>query len=63
MRQHVEAFKAPIELRGIIDLKTQLEGLQDWDQEYFKRRENIIRELEDMVNSLGNSGITVHRVG
>jgi len=60
-KQHIESIKPPIELQEILDFKTQLETLRAWDQEHFKCRQDIIRELEAVVVSLANIGTPIRQ--
>lgn len=60
-KQRIESLRPPIELQEILDFKTQLEALRVWDQAHFRRREDIVRELDAVVVSLTNIGTQIYQ--
>ena len=55
-RESLEEFKCPFSRDEIASLREEMEELTAWDDRYFARREELLREIEEIVQGVVQTG-------
>jgi hypothetical protein len=55
-RDALEEFKCPFSHDEVVSLREEMEELSVWDDRYFARREELFREIEEIVEGVLQTG-------
>ena len=56
MRETLSEFKCPFSRDEVVSLREEMEELAAWDERYFIRREQLFREMQDLVELVMHTG-------
>lgn len=55
-RESLEEFKCPFSREEVVPVREEMDELTAWDDEYFARREELFREMEEIVEGVLQTG-------
>ena len=55
-RESLEEFKCPFSRDEVVSVREEMAELTAWDDEYFARREELFREMEEIVEGVLHTG-------
>src|SRR5271156_2890095 len=55
-RESLEEFKCPFSRDEVVSLREEMDELTAWDDRYFARREELFREMEEIVEGILQTG-------
>lgn len=55
-KQDTQEFVCPYAKSDVAALRREMEELESWDERYFKQREELIKELDDLVKAVVDIG-------
>jgi hypothetical protein len=55
-RESLEEFKCPFSRDEVVSVREEMAELMAWDDEYFARREELFREMEEIVEGVLQTG-------
>ena len=61
-RESLGEFKCPFSRDEVVSVREEMEELTAWDDEYFARREELLREMEEIVEGVLQTGKTILRL-
>ena len=56
IKKDLQEFVCPYTKADITALKRDMEELEAWDERYFKHREELLKELDELVKSVVDIG-------